>query len=108
MPLIVTTLYLKDKDSFFNMEHYLTHHVPLFENIWRPFGLLKWYLVEYITTEQESKTLQYAAANILTFKDEASWKAALESPDTSKIMNDIHNISNRRPVMYTGNVVASG
>lgn len=108
MPFNVTTLYPKDENSSFDMNHYLTHHVPLFEEIWKSFGLLNWELVEYDTTEQEVKGHQYAVANILTFKDEATWKTALQSPATSKILEDSHNVSNRQPLMFTGNVVARG
>lgn len=107
MSFKVTVMYPNKEDTSFNMEYYLSHHMPLAERIWKPFGFLKWELVEAVAELDGAKGPFYTF-NVLTWRDEASYLKANAAPESSEIWDDLPNVCNHSPIVVMGNLVASG
>jgi uncharacterized protein (TIGR02118 family) len=105
MSFKVTVMYPNKLDTVFNMEHYLSKHMPLAEKIWGPLGLLKWELVE-VVAGVDGKQSTFSVVNILTWNDGASYSAALKADDAARIFEDLPLVCNHEPIFVAGNVVA--
>lgn len=107
MSFKLTVMYPDNEDTTFNMKYYLDHHMPLAERIWKPFGFLKWEVVEVDAGPDGSKS-EHRIVNIMTWKDQASYAAGSAAKDVSEIWDDLPNVCNYKPAIFSGSVVASG
>jgi uncharacterized protein (TIGR02118 family) len=107
MPYTVVIAYPNDIEATFNLNYYLTSHMPLVESLWGKRGLLKWELVEFESGNAPEK-LFFRRANMMVWEDQATFAAASQGPIADEILGDIPNFSNRQPQILEGNVVGSG
>lgn len=109
MSFKVIVMYPNKPDTEFNMKHYLDYHMPLVERVWKPFGLVKWELVEAVAglDGDKGKGPLYMY-NVLSWKDQESYIAASAVPDSAKIWDDLPNVCNHPPSVVLGNTFMSG
>jgi len=81
----------------FDMNYYLTSHVPLVEKQFTPHGLQKWQVVK-----PEPDNL-YVAQCILYFKDQKGYEEAIAG--AANIMADVPNYTDVQPVHFAGGLV---
>ncbi|KAE8449531.1 hypothetical protein EG329_008140 [Mollisiaceae sp. DMI_Dod_QoI] len=81
----------------FDMNYYLTSHMPLVEKQFTPHGLQKWTVVK-----PEPDNL-YVAQCILYFKDQKGFEEALGG--AANILSDVPNYTDVQPVHFAGGVV---
>lgn len=98
--LIITILYRQSSNLTFNLDYYLTHHIPLTVKYWTPHGLLDTHVAK-ATRESE-----FAYAITMAWKDEAHWNDAKDTVnEMEEIMGDVKNFTNAEPVFVVGKVV---
>jgi uncharacterized protein (TIGR02118 family) len=107
MSFKVIVMYPNKPDTEFNIKYYLDYHMPLVERVWKPFGLLKWELVEAVTG-LDGKKGSLCMYNVLSWKDQEGYIAASAVSDSAKIWDDLPNVCNHSPSVVLGNTVASG
>jgi hypothetical protein len=96
---IVTGLYRRSPSLHFDLDYYVSSHIPFTTKLWAPHGLLKAHVLELRPDSG------FAIKVILEWKDEESWDAALKDEETKKIMDDIKNFTNAEPLFIVGKVV---
>ncbi|VUC23272.1 unnamed protein product [Clonostachys rosea] len=104
MTFIVTALYPASEGTTFGLTYYAQTHMPLVESFWKEHGLLNWKLVKF---DEEQKP-PFSVANIITFKDAASFAAAASGPGKDKIAADVSNFCNCEPTIIGGELAFSG
>lgn len=98
--VIVTFLYPKTATSHFDMDYYLSQHIPTCKSLWEPLGMKSVYVCGV-----EGDQADYATETVLIWKDMASWGSANSSPSMQKLVADMKNFTNVTPVTVVGKVV---
>ncbi|WYZ39772.1 hypothetical protein EsH8_IV_000113 [Colletotrichum jinshuiense] len=101
MPATVSVLYPNEPDSKYDVEYYISRHMPLAAAQWKSSGLKSWSVTKY-QASPDGKEPQYVFAGILNFDSIESIHKALASPETQAVMQDVPNFSNKTPVFLIG------
>lgn len=101
-------LYPNRDDSSFDMQYYLDVHMPLVEKHWRPVGLLSWKIIEFNARKGDAQISPQSIANLMTWEDEASYRAAFEGPGASLICGDTSKFCNQQPILIAGRTIEMG
>jgi len=102
MPIQVTVIYPASSSSTFNMDYYLSTHMPLVQKLWGPAGLKNWTVLKF------GADAPYSVQATLFWDSMADFEnAGKDQENTGKIMGDIKNFSNVDPVLMPGEVVGS-
>jgi hypothetical protein len=97
---ITTVLYRQSPTLTFNLDYYLTHHIPMVDKYWTPHGLLDTQVAK-VTGESE-----FAYAITMTWNDEASWNSAKGTVDEMReIMGDVQKFTNAEALFVLGRVI---
>ncbi|KAF4552524.1 Hypothetical protein D9617_10g075070 [Elsinoe fawcettii] len=91
-----TTTILYPQGTGFDMNYYLTTHMPLMQKKWSPYGLKSWKVLQFPT---DSRYCVQATLEWGSFED---FQKALSSPATKNIMDDAPNFADKMPQMMTG------
>jgi uncharacterized protein (TIGR02118 family) len=96
--VILTVLY--PKTSKFDMDYYLSHHIPTTKASWEPLGM-----VSCIVTEVEDGD-DYSVKVLIGWKDFAAWEEAKASDSAKELNEDVKNFTDVTPVMIVGKIVS--
>jgi len=110
MPASCSVLY--PVGTKFDMDYYLTKHMPMVMEKWAPYGLLSWKVAEVghglnDSLELDSTKSAYSVHAILEWKDLESVAAAAKTEPESKVFADVPNFSDKAPIFFTGKIVGS-
>ncbi|ORY13376.1 hypothetical protein BCR34DRAFT_599918 [Clohesyomyces aquaticus] len=98
----LTVLYRLSESQTFDLDYYLSHHIPMTIGKWGPRGLINGYVTK---TTGNSEFGYYFTA---TWKNEASWaKAQAAYEEMAEIMGDVKNVTSAEPIFVVGNVVGA-
>lgn len=100
----VTVLYPSGADAKFDMEYYMSKHMPLVQAKWGSEGLKSWEVTKYIGTAQKTEP-PYSVLATLNFESTAKFEAAATGPGGAAVMGDIKNFSNKDPIIIIGDKV---
>ena len=84
--------YSGDTDAPFDREYWIDSHLPLVRECWEPHGLVS---VAGFFPSGEGKGLVAIAPCV--FRDEAALRAALASPESGRIMDDVAHFTSIQP-----------
>lgn len=104
MTFKATVLYPNDEDATFNMEYYLSTHMPLVHDNWSQSGLQGWEVIKLSPGLDGSKP-QYSVQATLIFNSADDFAKCAQSSSAAKIFGDIPNFSNKSPVIVGGDVI---
>lgn len=91
----LTVSYPLTPGSTFDKEYYLSRHVPLAQDRWAAFGLQS---VEVLFPAEGPQPL--AAMSIMRFAEQSGIDAALSSPRSLEVVNDVANFTTVQPVIF--------
>lgn len=97
---IVTILYPKTSTSTFDMEYYLSKHMPLVQEKWGSKGLQSWSIAKV------DPASGYCVHASLVFQSVEAFQTAAKE-DGPSVMGDVQNFSSEHPLMVVGEQVAS-
>ncbi len=98
---IVTVLYRRTSDLTFNTAYYISTHIPLFTEKWRPYGLLD------VTLCEATADSEFAYTVVTEWKDAEGFSTALKDEQESKtIMDDVPNFTNGAPSFVIGKILS--
>lgn len=95
--------YPHDESSKFDIEYYLSTHMPLVEELFKPFGLQRWEVIQF--AGEPGSSPEFAVQTILFWQNADQVKQANASEGGKRLVADIANFSKVMPVALAGNVV---
>jgi uncharacterized protein (TIGR02118 family) len=104
MPYHATVLYPNDDDLKFDMDYYLSKHMPLVQEKFGPHGLKKWEILDYKPGADGAKPA-FAVGATLIFDSPEDLGKAMGSADAAPVFGDIPNFTNKQPTVLTGNLI---
>ena len=84
----------------FNMEYYISHHLPLCQRTWAKYGFKSW-------TACEVNDGKYAAKSVIVWDTPDGMATAVEK-ESEVTMNDIKNYTDVQPEVIIGKITGSG
>ena len=84
--------YAGDAGTKFNRDHWINVHLPLVRAAWGPHGLLS--AGGFFPSGDGGGLVAICAC---VFRDEAAMQAALASPETKRVMDDVKNVTDVEP-----------
>ena len=107
-PCQITVLYPHASDATFNMDYYLTHHMPLVAEQFGPYNFKGYSVCRIKGIPKPDMTMDpgpYSVQALLNFDSLADFQAALEA-SAEKVMGDVPNFSNKSPTLLIGEKLA--
>ncbi|KAK5943589.1 hypothetical protein PMZ80_004597 [Knufia obscura] len=104
MTVEVTVLYPNEEDATFNMDYYLSTHMPLVSDKWQKYGLKGWRVVQFQPGPDGAKP-QYSTQATLIWDAPEDLQKAMGSEETKEVLGDVPNFSNKQPVFIAGPVL---
>ncbi|KAK8200712.1 hypothetical protein M8818_006027 [Zalaria obscura] len=101
MPAQVTVIYPSASDAKFDMDYYLSSHMPLVQKLWGPAGLKGWKVIKF------GDDAPYSVQATLEWDSMEDFQKAAAGEHTKEIMGDVTNFSNQHPHLMPGEVVGS-
>ncbi|KAK6434743.1 hypothetical protein LTR95_009071 [Oleoguttula sp. CCFEE 5521] len=101
MPSGATTTVLYPKGCKFDMNYYLTSHMPLVKKHWGPAGLKSYKVIQF------PDDADYSVQATLEWGSKAEFDKAAGGEHTAEIMGDVPNFSDGKPILITGEVTGS-
>lgn len=110
--MTVTVQYPRDETSTFDLDYYLSTHIPMVAKAWGPYGLISWAVIE-VPKPPSGPLPPYSIQAFVTFeaKGETGFEGAvagLTSEEGKALSADVVNFSNRTPEVLIGSVKGSG
>jgi uncharacterized protein (TIGR02118 family) len=102
MTVSCTVLYPNDADATFNMDYYLSSHMPLVGKHFGQHGLQSWSVTEFQPGPDGAKPPYSVQATLVFDKAEEVGKAI--EAEGSVVFGDVPNFSNKQPVFMMGPV----
>jgi len=99
MPATVTVLY--PQGVKFNMDYYMSTHMPLVGNKWTSYGLQSWKVLQF------GDDAPYKVQATLEWDSMESFQKAASGPEVKDVMGDVPNFSDKDPVLMPGEVVGT-
>ena len=84
--------YAGDAGTKFDRDHWINIHLPLVREAWGPHGLLR--VGGFFPSGDGSGLIAICPC---VFRDEAAMQAALASPQTKRVMDDVKNVTDVEP-----------
>jgi uncharacterized protein (TIGR02118 family) len=107
-PCQITVLYPQTSDATFNMDYYLSTHMPMVAEQMAPYNFKGYSVCKIKGIPKPDKTMDpspYSVQALLNFDSLADFQAALR--DTAeKVLGDVPNFSNQSPTLLIGEKLA--
>ena len=84
--------YAGDTQTPFDRDHWVNVHLPLVRKCWGPHGLVS--AAAFFPSGEGGGLIAICPC---VFRDEASMKAALASPETQRVMDDVKHVTHVEP-----------
>ena len=105
MPTTITVMYENVDDATFDLDYYLSKHMPLVGEKFARFGITGWRVVKAVGTPTGEKPL-YSIIATLEFETAQQFKDAVAA-EGGPVFGDVPNFSNKSPVVVISDVVGN-
>jgi uncharacterized protein (TIGR02118 family) len=108
MPVQITFLYPNAPDASFDMDYYLSTHMPMVAEQFGPYNFKGYSVSKIKGIPKPDKTMDpspYSVQAVLNFDAVQDFQAALSAVG-EKIMSDVPNYSNQSPILLVGEKLA--
>ena len=95
----VTVVY--PQGAKFNMDYYMSTHMPLVAKHWNSYGLQSWKVLKF------GDDSPYCVQATLEWDSLDSFNKAASSDSASEVLGDIKNFSDKDPVLMPGEIVGT-
>ena len=106
MAVAITVLYLNVEDARFDLDYYLSKHMPLVAERFAPHSLKGWRVARLTAPPQGGKP-PFSIIATLEFDNAGQFGAAIAA-EGATVLGDVPNFSNKEPVIMIGEVVGKG
>ena len=84
--------YAGTAETPFDREHWINVHLPLVRECWGPYGLIS--AAGFFPADDGAGLIAICPC---VFRDEAAMRAALASPESTRVMDDVSNVTEVKP-----------
>ena len=105
MASTITVMYENVDDATFDLEYYLSKHMPFVQTKFAPFGIKGWRVIKGVDTPTGEKP-RYSIIALLEFDTGQQFKDGVAAAG-KEVFGDVPNFSNKSPVVVIGDVVGS-
>lgn len=98
----VSVLYPRTAKSTFELDYYLSNHMPLVAKCWTKYVLKSW------SVTQLGEDAPYSIHTLMEWDSTEAFGKALQDAGTQEVMADVDNFSSEKPILVQGNVVGRG
>ncbi|RAL00169.1 uncharacterized protein BO80DRAFT_425955 [Aspergillus ibericus CBS 121593] len=105
MAYTLTVLYPNETDAKYNLDYYISNHMPLVERHWKKYGIQSWSVTRYNPAVDGTRPL-YTIGCIIAWESEESIQEAFKGPEAAEVLSDVSNFSNKQPIFLIGKGVA--
>ncbi|KAG9196780.1 hypothetical protein G6514_004562 [Epicoccum nigrum] len=95
----VVVLYPRTSKSTFDLDYYISTHMPLAAKAWTKYGLKSWIIT------QLDESAPYSIHLLMEWADREGFNNAWHDPATQEVMADVENFSNEKPILISGDIV---
>jgi uncharacterized protein (TIGR02118 family) len=95
----VSVLYPRTANSTFELDYYLSKHMPLLAKFWTKYGLKSW------SVTQLSEDAPYSTHTLMEWDSTEAFGKAFQDARTQEVMADEDNFSSEKPILVQENVV---
>ena len=106
MPATISVMYENVDDATFDLDYYMTKHMPLVGEKFKPFGIKGWRVLKAVSGPTGEKPLYSIIAN-LEFDTVEQFRAAVAA-EGGPVFADVPNFSNKAPVVVMADLVGAG
>ena len=99
--ITVSVFYPKTADSNFNLEYYMTKHVPMIEQLLKPMGMKAVVVEQSIGTPMPDVPAPFSIVARLEFNNMEEMEMGM-GHHSEALMGDVPNFSNVQPVVQIG------
>ncbi|KAK5171808.1 uncharacterized protein LTR77_003444 [Saxophila tyrrhenica] len=96
-----TTTVVYPKGCSFNMDYYLSTHMPLVADTWGSYGLKSWKVIKM------GEDSPYSVQATLEWGSMEDFQKAASSETAAKVMGDVPNFTDGSPTLMSGDVVGT-
>ncbi|KAF4825611.1 hypothetical protein CGCSCA5_v000415 [Colletotrichum siamense] len=104
MTITITVVFPNDDDAQYDIDYYVTKHMPLIQERWGKYGVKSWSVTKFQPGADGAKPL-YAFGSVVYWDNLEQIKTAFGGPEVGEIMGDVSNFSNKEPIFLTGEVL---
>ncbi|KAM5341985.1 hypothetical protein ACJ41O_015016 [Fusarium nematophilum] len=104
MAFTVTAVFPNVPDAKYDIDYYLTKHMPLIQERWAKYGVKSWSATKFVDGLDGSPSL-YAFGSVVTWDNAEQVKTAFAGPEVGEIMGDVSNFSNKDAIFLIGEVL---
>jgi uncharacterized protein (TIGR02118 family) len=95
-------------DLKFDMNYYLSDHMPLIEKAWGPFGMRSWSINQLPNPDPVTgQAPPYGVQTTIYFDTVDDFKKALGGPMAEECSNDVKKFSNVYPSIWVGEITGT-
>lgn len=105
MSTTITVLYENVDDETFNLDYYMTKHMPLVDEKFKPFGFKGWRVLKAVGTPSGDKPT-YTIIASLDFDNVDQFNAAVAA-ESGPVFGDVPNFSKKSPVVMVGELIGA-
>ncbi|KAL3442668.1 hypothetical protein BJX65DRAFT_286262 [Aspergillus insuetus] len=105
MSYVTTILYKVSEDNDFDLEYYLSQHMPICAKVWKSYGMTGWSITKFDVDPQGRKPVYEIRCDSF-WKNEQGAREAFNGPESSEVMADIPKYSKMQPVVLFGKPLA--
>ncbi|ETN37430.1 uncharacterized protein HMPREF1541_08421 [Cyphellophora europaea CBS 101466] len=92
----------------FNMEYYLSKHMPLIDKVWGKHNMLRWHIHQFPSPDPVTgEAPPYGVQTTIYWETVEDFKAAMADAGSAVTGKDVERFSNVWPVIWTGEVAGS-
>ncbi|KAI5460683.1 hypothetical protein BGZ63DRAFT_387621 [Mariannaea sp. PMI_226] len=96
-----TVVYPKlEGDAYFNLEYYISHHMPLVVEKWGPYGLKSWEVLKFSPGEDQL----YHSGVVFEWDNVEAAKAAISAAESKLVFDDVPNFTNMKPILMNASI----
>jgi uncharacterized protein (TIGR02118 family) len=88
-----------DGEGWFDLNYYISTHMPLVVEVWGPYGLLGWQVLKFVASEGAERP-QYSIMALCTWETLDGAKRAIAAPESNVVFEDSVNFSKLKPVHH--------
>ncbi|KAH7141041.1 hypothetical protein EDB81DRAFT_948737 [Dactylonectria macrodidyma] len=105
MAFTVTVVFPNEPDAKYDIDYYLTKHMPMIQERWGKYGVISWSATKFIDGLDGSPS-PYAFGSVVNWDNADQVKTAFAGPEVADIMRDVSNFSNKQAIFLLGEVLS--
>ncbi|PWY85862.1 hypothetical protein BO94DRAFT_535999 [Aspergillus sclerotioniger CBS 115572] len=106
MAYTLTVLYPNELDADYDLDYYVSNHMPLVQRHWEKYGIHSWSVTRFNPSVDGTRPL-YTFGCTIHWESEEGVQKAFKGPEAAEVLGDIAKFSNKQPIFLLGERIAT-